>query len=89
MEKSKNIGIVAYGCGNIRSLSNALIEIGIQYPKIIQSPSDLKQVTKIILPGVGAFDSGCKALKKSGLINPILDFLCIFRFPCVLISIYI
>ncbi len=58
------VGILEYGCGNIRSVKNALTKIGVSSTKIIQNEADLFSVDKIILPGVGAFDSGCLALKE-------------------------
>ena len=72
---STPIGIVNYGCGNIQSMKNALIQIGAQQIKIIESAHDLALVNKIILPGVGAFDSACLALNDQGLFEPLQRFL--------------
>ena len=69
------IGIISYKCGNILSIRNALAAVGVSDVRIIESPQDLDRVTKIILPGVGAFDSACLALKAAGLFQALQEFL--------------
>lgn len=69
------VGILKYGCGNIRSVKNALEKIGVSRVKIIESESDLSSAKKIIFPGVGAFDSTCVALKKKNLFKPLQRYL--------------
>ena len=54
------IGIIDYGAGNLGSISGALDAIGASYI-LIDEPSSIKQVDKIILPGVGNF-THCKNL---------------------------
>ena len=54
------VGIVDYGVGNLGSVFRA-IELIDQKAKIIQQPSELDSVTKVILPGVGNF-TDCKNL---------------------------
>jgi imidazole glycerol-phosphate synthase subunit HisH len=50
------ITIIDYGVGNLNSIRNMLKRQGI--PSVISSArEDIKQASKIILPGVGAFDS--------------------------------
>lgn len=69
------IGIISYQCGNVLSIRNALAAVGVSEVRIIESPQDLDRVTKIILPGVGAFDSACLALKAAGLFQALQEFL--------------
>ena len=60
------IGIIDYGLGNLASILNMLRRIGV--PAIISSdPSVLSAAAGLILPGVGAFDSGVSNLHASGL----------------------
>jgi len=54
------IGIIDYGVGNLGSVYRAL-ELINQKAKIIQQPSELNGVSKVILPGVGNF-TDCKNL---------------------------
>ncbi len=60
------IGILDYGLGNIRSFSNIYRSLNIPH-KIISTNEDLIKVKKIILPGVGAFDTAMKKFNQSGL----------------------
>ena len=60
------IGIIDYGLGNVRAFSNIYKSLGIDY-RIIQKSEELKDVSKIILPGVGAFDDAMNKFNKSGL----------------------
>ena len=47
------IGIFDYGIGNIKSIENALSQIGVRHARITHDCND--QFEKIIIPGVGAF----------------------------------
>lgn len=65
------IVIIDYGLGNLGSIKNMLKKIG--YDSEISSDHALIQsATKLILPGVGAFDQGMKNLEERGLI-PLLN----------------
>jgi glutamine amidotransferase len=48
------IGIVDIGMGNLRSVYSALESLG-AVGRICQCPEDLRDATRIIIPGVGAF----------------------------------
>ena len=60
------IGIIDYGLGNINAITNIYNKLKIKNI-IVRSTEDLKISEKIILPGVGAFDSAMKLLNKSNL----------------------
>lgn len=62
---SKEIGIINYGCGNLKSVENAVLILGYQ-PTILTSPKSLNQFHKIILPGVGAFPQAMANLTATG-----------------------
>lgn len=65
------IVIIDYGLGNLGSIKNMLKKIG--YDSVISSDHDLiRSASKLILPGVGAFDQGMKNLEERGLI-PLLN----------------
>ena len=61
-----NIGILDYGVGNITSLINCLNSLG-QKTKIISNSKDLKGITVLILPGVGAMNFAMQNIKKRKL----------------------
>ena len=60
------VGIVDYGAGNIRSLTNALDFLKIKWKRSFYR-SDLDECGSYILPGVGAFRPAMNGLKDLGL----------------------
>ena len=65
------IVIIDYGLGNLGSMSNMLHRIGV--PSIVSGdPATIAKAEKLILPGVGSFDTGMTNLKVRDLI-PILN----------------
>ena len=66
------IAIVDSKASNVRGVNNVVRQLG--YTSVIAtSPDDLVGVSKIILPGVGAFDAAMLALKKADLVEAIQD----------------
>ena len=61
--QKESITIIDYGLGNIKSLVNAFNYIGANI-KLSDSKETIRNSTKLVLPGVGAFDSGIKEIKK-------------------------
>ena len=57
----KNVAIIDYGMGNLRSVENAIKRLNYN-SKIVDSPKDLDNFEKIILPGVGSFKKAMKLL---------------------------
>lgn len=66
------IGIIDYGMGNIGSILNMLKKIGAPAFKVTRA-DDIKRATKIILPGVGAFDHAMQRLNDQGFSNSIKE----------------
>lgn len=66
------IAIIDYGVGNSASIKNMLKRIGVE-SIITNKASDLQTATKLILPGVGAFDAAMDKLEASGLIEVITE----------------
>ncbi|MBP2143472.1 glutamine amidotransferase [Methanococcus voltae] len=67
-DSEKDITIVNYGLGNLKSVANIIKKMG-GNPTISSSKEDIKNAKKLILPGVGAFDEGMNNLEKMDLIN--------------------
>lgn len=61
------IAIIDYGTGNLRSVQKALEKIGAT-AQITQSPNEIQNANKVILPGVGAMQPAMEKLKSLGLI---------------------
>src|SRR5690606_37662751 len=60
------ITIVDYGLGNILAFTNVYRRLNI--PVVVaKDAADLKGATKLILPGVGAFDHAMSQLQSSGM----------------------
>ena len=64
------IGVVEVGLGNTTSVHNMLRHLGIM-SKRVQRAGDLHGLAGLILPGVGAFDTGMTRLDEAGLVDPI------------------
>lgn len=62
------IVIVNYGLGNLGSIVNMLRKAGVQ-AQVSADPALIKGADKLILPGVGAFDTGMGNLRAGGLIE--------------------
>jgi glutamine amidotransferase len=60
--------IVDYGVGNLESIRNMLKKAGYD-SKVSSNPDEIAMADKLILPGVGAFDSCASKLKQSGLVD--------------------
>lgn len=65
------IVIVDYGVGNLASIRNMFKKIGAD-AEISSDPAVIRDAKKLILPGVGAFDTCAQKLADSGLI-PVLN----------------
>ena len=62
------IVLIDCGMGNIGSIFNMLRKVGADV-LISRKPEDIRQASKLILPGVGAFDDGIARLKEFGLVS--------------------
>ena len=71
------ITIVNYGMGNLGSIQNMLQRIGVK-ARISSSREEILEAEKLILPGVGAFDTGMANLAQSGL-REVLDEMVLVR----------
>ena len=65
--------VVDYGMGNLGSILNMLKKVGASGAKISSDPKDIERADKLILPGVGAFDTGMQRLRETGLISLLND----------------
>jgi glutamine amidotransferase len=63
--------IVDYGLGNVRAFANIYKGLNID-AAIARTPSELQRATKIILPGVGAYDQAIERLDQSTM-RSVLD----------------
>ncbi len=64
------IALIDYGISNLRSVQKAFSHLGVDVA-LIDTPEQLTQADRLILPGVGAFRAGMDGLRTRGLIEPI------------------
>ncbi|MES2131524.1 MAG: imidazole glycerol phosphate synthase subunit HisH [Bacteroidota bacterium] len=66
------IVIIDYGIGNLASVLNMFKKIGVRDVIISGDKEVINKADKLLLPGVGAFDTGMSNLENSGLV-PVLN----------------
>lgn len=62
------IAVIDYNMGNVGSILNMLKKLGFD-TKLTRTPAELLEADGLVLPGVGAFDSGMTNLRDFGLID--------------------
>ncbi len=67
------VSVVDYGLGNLGSVENMLKRVGAQSRRV-STPDELLASDSLLLPGIGAFDSGMRRLDDLGLTEPIRAF---------------
>ena len=76
------ITIVDYGLGNILAFANVYKRLNIPV-HIAKTAEDLKPASKIILPGVGAFDHAMERLNESGMRETLDDLVLAKGLPVI------
>jgi glutamine amidotransferase len=66
------VAVVDYGVNNVGSVLNMLRRIGAE-TIAARTPAELREGDGIVLPGVGAFDSGVRGLQSAGLFDAIRE----------------
>jgi len=67
------IGILDYNVNNIHSVFLAVFNLGYD-PILITSAKEIKNVDKLIIPGIGNAFSSIRILKKKGYLDEIYEF---------------
>lgn len=71
---SSKVAIIDYGLGNLFSINQACEYVGLE-SVITKDKRDIENADALILPGVGAFGDAMESLRRSTLIEPILNFI--------------
>jgi imidazole glycerol-phosphate synthase subunit HisH len=66
------IAIIDYGMGNLRSVQKGFEKVGHQ-AVITSDPVQVADASKVVLPGVGAFEDAIAELRRLKLDRPVLD----------------
>jgi imidazole glycerol-phosphate synthase subunit HisH len=71
---SRALGVVDYGRGNLRSVGKALEAVGATVTIVTQA-AQLDTIDALVVPGVGAFGDCAANLQRSGLWEPVKEWL--------------
>ncbi|MDX1412637.1 MAG: imidazole glycerol phosphate synthase subunit HisH [Candidatus Promineifilaceae bacterium] len=72
MSNHNKVVMIDYGAGNIRSVQKAFEYVGTQV-KLVNEPQPILSADKLVLPGVGAFGAGIKAIRERGLDTAVVN----------------
>ena len=76
------IAVVDYGVGNISAFLNIYKRLNIP-ACAARSAEDLRPATRVILPGVGAFDHAMAKLRASGMLDSLDELVCQRKVPAL------
>lgn len=76
------IRLIDYGVGNINAFLNIYKRLNIEAGKA-NTPEDVLDATKLILPGVGAFDDAMKRLNQSGMRETLEKAVLVHKIPVI------
>jgi glutamine amidotransferase len=76
------IRIVDYGLGNILAFQNMYKRLNVEVG-VAKTAADLAGATRIILPGVGAFDHAMELLDQSGMRAPLTELVMDRKMPVI------
>lgn len=67
------ISLIDYGLGNLGSVANMLKRVGVESRRV-STPEEILDSERLLLPGVGAYDSGVAHLESLGLLDAIRSY---------------
>lgn len=67
-----DVVVIDYGINNVRSVAMACESLG-KKVCVADTPDAIRAAKRLILPGVGAFGDGMKALREKGLVEPLVE----------------
>ena len=68
------IALVDYGAGNLRSVENALREVGAEVV-VTRDPDVVRRSDRIVVPGQGSMPACAEAMRTSGVADALVDAL--------------
>ena len=76
------IGILDINIGNINAIRNIYDDLDIEYISISKA-EQIDKITKLIIPGIGSFDSIINKLNENNLFNRINKFVIEEKILCL------
>ena len=77
---NKKIVIIDLDIGNVGSVKRAFENFGLN-PKIEKELKNDKEITHLVLPGVGSFDEGMKRINNNNLKDHIIEMATVRKIP--------
>jgi glutamine amidotransferase/cyclase len=68
------VTLLDYGAGNVRSVRNAIGELGCEVRDVAR-PDDIGKAARLVFPGVGSFGSAMRRLEADGYVEPLKEYL--------------
>lgn len=68
-----SVSLIDYGLGNLGSVMNMLKRVGAN-SRLVKTADEIASSDRLILPGIGAFDTGMRLLDETGLTPAIKAF---------------
>ena len=69
-----SVSLISYGLGNLGSVTNMLKRVGAE-SRLVSSPEEILASDRLLLPGIGAFDTGMRLLDEvPGRVDAIKEF---------------
>jgi len=66
------IALVDYGAGNLRSVENALREVGAQVI-VTHDPEAVRRADRVVVPGQGSMPACAEAMRRSGVADALVE----------------
>jgi imidazole glycerol-phosphate synthase subunit HisH len=67
-----SIALVDYGAGNLRSVENALREVGAQVV-VTHDPEAVRRADRVVVPGQGSMPACAEAMRRSGVADALVE----------------
>lgn len=67
------VSLIDYGLGNLGSVVNMLKRVGAE-SRLVRTAEEVRASDRLLLPGIGAFDTGMRLLNEQGLVPAIREF---------------
>lgn len=71
---AKQVSLLDYGAGNVRSVRNALKALGYEV-RDIERASDIASASKLVFPGVGTYGQAMSILAQRGYTQALKDYI--------------
>jgi glutamine amidotransferase len=72
LSRPGKIALVDYGAGNLRSVENALREVGAEVV-VTHDPDAVRRADRVVVPGQGSMPECAEAMRRSGVADAVVE----------------